>query len=477
MTPRPGRRRTGPPRAPDPAGRTLPALAFAALVFALSQTALIPAIPGIARTVGTSTAAATWTLSAYFLSAAVCTPILGRLGDMFGKRRLLLVSLGFLALGSAVSALGDTLGVVVAGRVLQGAGSGVFPLSFSILRDVLPRRRVSSAIGSVAAIAGIGAGLGLVLGGVLVDHLSFRAIFWATGGVTLLAAVAVAALVPCSTLRSPGHVDVLGGAALAVVILTPLVGVSRAGQVGWSSPATLALLGASPLLAAGWVLLQRTTRQPLIDVRLLAQPRVLLTNVSTFLVGAGMFGVLILIPELAQAPRSTGYGFGVDATSAGLLLVPGALLGLGCGPLTGRLVESFGAKVPLVTGACTAACGLVLLGLRHGSVLEVMAWASVLFVGTNLAFAAMPNLVMEAVDARRTGEATGMNTLVRSAGSSVGSQVMAATLAGSVALDGFPSERGFTTAFLLAAGIAFAGAGAAVLIPHRLPEADGAAPV
>jgi MFS family permease len=195
---------------------------------------------------------------------------------------------------------------------------------------------------------------------------------------------------------------------------------------------------------------------------------VLMTNIATLLVGFGMFGSFILIPMLAQAPVSTGYGFGVDATRAGLLLLPGSLGMLAFGPLSGVIGTRFGNKVPLTIGSAVTSLGLALLAVEHSTQLEVLGFTFVMSSGIGLAFAAMPNLILEAVPAHQTGEATGFNALVRSVGSSVGSQVSATILAAS-AVAGVATQSGFTDAFAVSAVVA-AGAGVAALF---IPRASG----
>jgi EmrB/QacA subfamily drug resistance transporter len=447
--------------------RSLLILSVAALAFALAQTTVIPALGELADVLHTDASGVAWTLTAYLLSAAVCTPIFGRLGDMFGKRRLLVISLGVFAAGSVVAALAHTLGLLVAGRVLQGAGGGIFPLCFAIIRDEFPREKVSSSIGLISATFGIGGGAGLIIGGVLVDGASYHWIFWLGAAMAAAAALLTQLLIPESPNRQPGRIDVRGAAVLAVGLTLPLLAIARANDWGWGSARTLGLLAAGIVILAFWVVLQRRTVQPLADVVLLAKPPVLMTNIATLLVGFGMFGSFILIPQLAEAPTSTGYGFGLDATGAGLLMLPGALVMLVAGPFAGVLVRRFGGKVPLSLGAFISAAGLLLMAIDHGTQAAMVAWNLVLSLGIGLAFAAMPNLIFDAVPQSETGEATGFNTLVRSVGASLGSQIAAAILTASVAVGAvLPSGDGYTTAFLVSACVATVAAIVALLIPR-----------
>src|SRR5215218_6036428 len=430
--------------------RSLLLLSLAALAFSLAQTMLIPALGELTHQLDTDASGIAWVLTGYLLAAAVATPIAGRLGDMFGKRRLLVLSLVGFGVGSTLAALGSSLEVVVAGRVLQGMGGGIFPLCFGIIRDEFPRERVAGSIGLISAIFGIGGGAGLIGGGLIADNLSYHWIFWLGAISAGLAAAAIAVWVPESPQRTSGRVDVRGALLLALGLVMPLIAISRANIWGWGSPKTLLLIGAGLVVLAIWVVVERRTPQPLADIPTLIKPPVLMTNIATLLVGFGMFGSFLLIPQLAEAPESTGYGFGLNATGAGLLMLPGSLVMLVAGPLSGILGSHFGSKLPLALGAAITSAGLVGLGIGHGAELAVVAWSFVMSAGIGLAFAAMANLVVEAVPPQQTGEASGINTLTRSVGAAIGSQVSAAVLAASVVAGSpLPSEDGFTAAFLV----------------------------
>lgn len=465
---------------------TLSILGIAALAFALAQTTLVPAIPELMRALRTDENGVTWTLTGYLVAAAVFTPLVGRLGDMFGKRRLLVAALAAFTAGSVLSALASELWIVVAGRIVQGVGGGIFPLCFAIIRDEFPRERVARAVGLLSATAGIGGGLGLVLGGVLVDYASYHWIFWLGaamgGGACLLARLCV----PESPVRTPARLDLRGALVLGAGLVLVLVAISQAVDVGWGSARTLGLILGGLAVLAAWVALERGTAEPLADIVTLAAPPVLLTNAATLLVGFGMFGSFILIPTLAQAPTPTGYGFGVDATHAGLLLLPGSLAMLALGPLSGIAGSRLGNHVPLAAGGLLTAAGLGLLAALHAREGEVVAFSVLMSAGIGLAFAAMPNLIIEAVPPTQTGEATGFNALVRSVGASLGSQVSATILAGSAsAAGGVPADAGFTHAFAVSAAVAACAGAVALAVPKArargrasvLEELGAAAPL
>ncbi len=445
--------------------RSLAILSLAGLAFSLAQTMVIPALGDMKERLGADETGIAWTLTGYLLAAAVATPVFGRLGDMFGKRRMLVISLGFFAAGSVVSALGSSLEVVVAGRVLQGVGGGIFPLCFGIIRDEFPPARVAGSIGLISAILGIGGGAGLILGGTLSDAFGYHVLFWIGTGMALIALAAAQLFVPESPVRTAGRVDIRGAVVLAVGLVLPLYAIANATQWGWGSGRTLGLLAGGAVILAAWVKLEQHTAQPLVNITTLRSPTVFMTNLATLFVGFGMFGSFLLIPQLAEAPTSTGYGFGLGATGAGLLMLPGSVAMLFIGPLSGRLSATVNPKLPLALGGALTGLGLVSLGVAHGTEVAVLLGSLVLSIGIGFAFAAMPNLIVAAVPREQTGEATGFNQLVRSVGSSLGSQVSAAILAGSAIASG-PTESGYTTAFLVSAGVALAAGVSAVFIPR-----------
>lgn len=416
---------------------------------------------------GASVSEVTWLITGFFLAASVATPIAGRLGDMFGKRRMLAISLGFLALGSLLSALGSSLEVVAFGRVLAGLGGGVFPLSFGIVRDEFPGERVPSAVGLLGSTAGVGGGIGLPLGGLVADSLDVQLIFWMSAALTVAAVAATLLMVPESRRMAPAKVDGRGAVLLSLGLVMPLLAISQASSSGWLSPRSIGLTLLGGVILVAFVALERRTAEPLVHIATLTRRTVLTTDVATFLVGFGLFGSFVLIPQLAQLPERTGYGFGFDAFSAGLLLAPAALMNLFLSPLSGRMGGRHGARVPLAIGCATAAVALLTLAVLHSSPVLVLIWSTLLGVGIGFAFSAMPNLIIEAVDASETGEATGVNTIARNAGAALGAAVGGSLLASNVSEIGLPTESAFITALAIGAAGSAVAAAAALSIPPR----------
>jgi EmrB/QacA subfamily drug resistance transporter len=450
---------------------TLAVLALSALSYALLQTMVAPALPAIQKDLGATTTSVTWVLTVYLLTASIATPVLGRFGDMFGKERTLVAVLAVFAFGSLIAALSHSLAMLILGRAVQGAGGAVFPLAFGIIRDEFPRERVAAAIGLISATFGIGGGGGLVLSGIIVDHLSYEWIFWFGLVVVLIAMVATHLFVPESPIKSPARIDWGGAALLSAGLVALLLAVSEGNSWGWGSARTLGLFVASGALLIIWVWLERRVPEPLIDIELLRLRGVWTVNLTGLLLGFGMFGSFILIPQFVQTPESTGYGFGVGVTGAGLYLLPSALIMLFAGPLAGTIGTRAGSKLPLLVGTAVSAVSFGFLAAAHDHGWQLILAVMLMGLGIGLSFASMANLIVEAVPQRQTGEATGMNTIMRTVGGALGGQIAAAIVTGHVAAGSdYAVESGYTEAFAIssvALAIAF---GAALAVPGRRPR-------
>jgi EmrB/QacA subfamily drug resistance transporter len=442
-------------------------LALGVLAYALSQTMVAPAMPDIQHTLGITTSSVAWALTAYLVSASVMTAVLGRLGDMFGKKRVLVITLVTFGVGSALCALSDSIGMLIAGRVIQGAAGGLFPLAFGIIRDEFPRQRVPASIGIVSSIMGVGGGLGLVIGGLLVDHATWHWIFWLGVALTVIAVVATELLVPESPVRTPGRIDWGGAALLSVGLAAPLVGVSQAGSWGWGDSRTLGMIVGGILVLALFAAYERRQSEPLVNIRTFALKPVLLTNAATLFVGFAMFAGFVLVPQLAELPTGGEVGLGTSATVAGLIMLPSTLAMLLAAPISGRVGARRGSKGPLMAGAAITAAGLALFALSHGNAVVLLIWGAIQGAGIGLAFAALPNLIIDVVPQTQTGEATAVNTLLRNVGASIGSQLAGTVLASHVvAGTGLPADSGFVVAFLLGSGASLV----ALVFASRIPR-------
>ncbi|QAY73051.1 MFS transporter [Agromyces protaetiae] len=451
-----------PPRRP---GVAFAGIALAFLSFALLQNLLIPVLPVMQTELRTDAAGITWALTAWLITAAVATPLLGKVGDLVGKRRTVLVSLVAIGLGSIVAALAQDLTVLVVGRVLQGLGGAVFPLGFGLVRDLFPRERVAGRIGALSAIMGIGAGVGTVLAGPLSELVGWRGLFLIPLAGVL---VAGALLVRDRTLesRATGRVNALSALLLSgwlVALLTPL---STGSQLGWGSPFVLGLLGLAAVLFVGWLAVELRSREPLIDLRVMSLPGVWNANLASLLIGAAMFGVFAYFARFVQTPTSTGYGLGASVAESGLLMLPMLVTMSGVGFLVGAINRVVGLRVQLAVAAALIAISTASLALEHGAAWELAAAAGVFGIGLGLAIAATTSIVVQNVPASQTGVATGANANIRTIGSALGTALMTAIVTGSADAAGLPTEVAYQTGFLVLAGLALL-ASVVALLPSR----------
>ncbi|OEV07966.1 MFS transporter [Streptomyces nanshensis] len=444
-------------------------LLLAAFSVAIAQTIVLAALTAFARGLDVSTTAAAWLLTAFMLASAVATPVAGRIGDLFGHRRVILIGLVLLLAGSvaaAVSTLLDSYAGVVTGRVLQGLSGGVFPCAFGLARQTLPAARLSGVVAALSAMFGVGGALGMVAAGPLVDAAGPASLFWLVAASALLALAGMVRVPsPSASPSSPGRVDLAGAALLAGALVALLLAVSQGRAWGWTSPQIIGLFVAAVALATAFAVVERRVAAPLVDLRLLVGPRLLATNVATLVVSVGMFSAVTLLPLFVQAPPALGYGFGYSAARTGLLMAPVALCMLLAAPLAARISHSLGPRAAFQSGAVLAVLALGGLGLLHRSVAEVLIWCALLGLAYGLAFASLGSLIVGAVRQEQTGAATGLNTILRTVGGALGSVLAAVIVASSAAApDRPPPESGYTTAFVVAGVIALC---AAVVTAHR----------
>jgi EmrB/QacA subfamily drug resistance transporter len=465
------------PRSPTgsaPAARTgliLAVLSLGGGAYALLQSLVVPALPVLKADLHTTTTGVAWIFTSYLLAASVVTPIAGRLGDMFGKKRVLVLSLVGLTLGSALAALASTLTLIIAARTIQGLGGAIFPLAFGIIRDEFPRHRVAGAIALISGLLGIGGGLGIVLAGPILQHVSYHWLFWIPMAVTVVATVAAIVVIPESPVRAAGDVHWIGGVLLSLWLVCLLLAVSEAGTWGWGSARTIGLIAAAGLVAAVWVWAENNARHPLVDMKMMRLPGVWTTNTAALLIGFGMYSAFVLIPQFVQTPRSTGYGFGASVSQAGIFLVPSTIAMLIASPVGGRLSNVVGSKVPLVVGSSVTTLSFVVLATAH-SHWQVYLASALLGTGIGLAFASMANLIVESVSRDQTGVATGMNAIVRTIGGAIGAEVAATIIAANGLKTGLPAERGYTITFAICAAVVALGVVASLTVPARRAAAD-----
>jgi EmrB/QacA subfamily drug resistance transporter len=461
---------------------TLAILGIAGISYSLQQTMVVPALPSLQRDLHTTNTWATWLLTIFLLTGSVATPVLGRLGDQYGKERMLVISLGVFLLGCIGAACSWSIWTLIASRAVQGTASAIFPLSFAIIRDEFPREKVGVAIGTVSAVFGVGGGLGLVLAGVLIEQLSWRWLFIVGAIPVAIALVLVHRFVPESPIKQRTRVDYLGALLLSGGLVCLLLGLTEGESWGFASSRIVALFAASAALLLVWGLTELRVAEPMVDMRMLARRPVLLTNVTALIAGFSMFGFFVLVPAFVQTPRGLGaatarlvhYGFHATTLKAGLYLLPGSALMLAGGPVAGILGRRFGSKWPLAAGMALIALAAGLLARWHARPWQVVLAMFILSGGISFAFASMATLVTESVKATETGIATGLNTVMRTVGGVVGGQLGAVLLATrTIPGTKVAAVSAYTTTFWLCGAAACVGVVSALLVAPRRRASRG----
>ena len=457
----------------------LAVLSLAGLAYAVLSSAVIPALPTLQHDLHTTETGTTWLLTGFLLSASVGTSIIGRLGDMYGKERLLLWTLLVLSSGTLISALATSLPVMIFARVVQGVGGGIFPLAFSIARDEFPPEKVAGSIGLMSSILGVGGGAGLIVGGLIIEDLSWHWLFWIPLAVTLLAALLTWRYIPESPVRAPGRVNWLAAGLMGIGISCVLIAIAQTTIWGWGSVKTIGLFAVGVLVCGLWVAVEVRSRVPLVDMTMMRVRGVWTTNLAAFLLGAGMYASFIVFPQFAQLSKSSGFGFGASIVVSSLYLLPCAL-GMGLvGAAAGPVAHRYGSKTALVVGTGLAAISFGYAALAHGHPYNMLITTTLLGVGIGLAFAALGNLIVQAVPATQTGVASGMNTVMRTLGGALGGQLSATFIVDHSGPHGLPAVTGFTDTYVMATFFLSACVVAALLVPSRLarpeaPSLDGA---
>ncbi len=442
----------------------LAVLCTAGLAYAVLSSAVIPALPTFQHELHATQTGTTWLLTAFLLSASVGTSVIGRLGDMYGKEKVLLWTLLVLAFGTLLAAVSNSLGVLIAARVIQGVAGGIFPLAFAIARDEFPPERVAGSIGLMSSILGVGAGLGMVIGALITEHLGWHWIFWIPLVVTLIAAACTWRWIPESPVRAPGRVNWLAAAVMTVGMSLLLIGIAQTSVWGWGSVKSLGLMAAGLLVIGLWVLIEVRSDNPLVDMAMMRIRGVWTTNLAAFLIGAGMYAAFIVFPEFAQLPKSTGFGFGASVVASSLYLLPSAICMTVVGSFAGRVSRHFGSRAALIVGSFVAAAAFLYSALQHSHPYDVLITMALLGTGMGLAFAALGNLIVGAVEPHQTGVASGMNTVMRTLGGALGGQISATFIAGNT-IGGVPTVTGFTEAFWLATCFLLVAGASGFLVP------------
>lgn len=447
---------------------TVALLAVGVGSFGLLQSLIVPVLSQVQERFDTDQATVAWVLTAYLLSAAVATPLIGRVGDAVGKQRMLVVTLSLLAIGSALAALAPSIEWMIAARVVQGLGGGVLPLAFGIIRDEVSPARSGTAVGMVASLLSAAFGIGIVLAGPIVDGLGYTWLFWLPAIATALAAVGTLLFIPESPVRMPGRISILPAVLLAGWLVALLLAVTEGNDLGWGSATIVGLFAAAVVLMLGWVLAERRVAVPLIDLQLMRVRGVWTANAVGFAAGFGTFASLGFLPQLLQTPVESGYGFGDTISQSGWVLLPSSAVAFVMGFVAPRLVRRVSARRVISVGAFVNMVAFGGIALFHEETWQISGWMLLQGLGIGCVVSSLAGVVLSSAPPHQTGVASGMNANIRLIGGAIGSAMMAGIISARTGPGGFPLEAGYRDGFLVLAGVALLASLVALLIP-RVP--------
>jgi MFS family permease len=443
------------------------------LLAALLQTLVIPLIPALPTLLNASPADTPWVVTITLLVSALVTPIGGRLGDLFGKRRVLLWTLTAATTGTIVSAVTTSLLPMVIGRGLQGCAMAGVPLALGILKDVLPPHRTGPVIALLTGTLGLGGAIGIPLAGLVAQHYDWHVLFWGAAGLGLLCILLTVLVVPEAGRRGEGHFDRVGALGLTAGLIGLILPIVNGGRWGWGSLRTLILGTVAVLILLAWSRHQLRVSSPLVDLRLSTRRPVLMANLATVASGFSIYTMLFVFPQILQAPRTTGYGFGLSLVWAGTAVAPNGLAALLVSPFAARLIARHGARVAMMLGAVVIAAGYILILVQMDTVAQFVVSSCIIGAGAGISVAATSKLITDAVPVTKTGSANGVNSLMRSFGSTIASAVLAAVLAQSVIKVesvALPSVGAFQATFVVGLAAAVLVLVFAILTPRALPN-------
>jgi MFS family permease len=464
-----GQRRDARARTASGPARTMLALGTAGLVVSMQQTLVLPLLPRLMGAFHTSVSTVAWVFTVTLLAGAVATPLLSRFGDMYGKKKIMIITMALLVVGSTVCALSDSLGVLIVGRALQGTSAALIPLAIGTVRDTFPRERITTAIGVISATMGFGGTVGMLVTGVIADRTdSYHPIFWIAVGIAVTGLVLVVLCTPDAGERAGGRPDFPGAVMLGAWLVCLLLAISEGNDWGWTSGRITGLFVGAVALCALWAVIEMRSRDPLVRLNLLVGRMSLSANVAGLLLGFALFAGFTLIANFVETPKAQlGYGLSGSVLDVGLYLLPSAVTMLLFSALTGRVEARIGAGYTLATGAFFVALSYIWLAVRHGGGPDILVFSAVQGLGVGIGYAALGTLAVQHVPMDQSGIASGINTLVRTTGGSIASAITAAMLSAYViAGTTAPSLHAYVVCFVI--GAASAGLTAVVAAWHGL---------
>ncbi|CAB4846203.1 MAG: MFS transporter [Actinobacteria bacterium] len=455
---------------PQPTARAVVlVLAYCGGLVSLTQSVALPLLHDLPDLLHASVGDVSWVSTAALLGGAVANPVLGKLGDMYGKRSVMLGALAALLVGSVIAAVSPSVWPLVIGRALQGVSIAVLPISMALAKDLLAPQKVIGAVAMISAMLGIGGGIALPMAGVMLDLWGWQSVFWASAVMALAGIVLAAIVLPRTERGAREPFDVTGAVLLSVALVSLLLPLSKSSKWGFAQPLPLALYAVGFIGLFAWFRWEQHPAVPLVNIDLMRQRPLLVTNIVGVLLGFGMFNNNYVSIFLLQAPKAVSHGFDTSVMMAGLVLLPAALAMMFMSPVSARISTRYGGRTALWIGALAIGTSFIARPFMVGSIWQIGLGVAMVNCGVGIAYGAMPAVVMSYVPANEAGSANALGTLTRSTGASISSAAFAALLSSLTTLhDGEQVARliAFQIAFGMSAVLALAAAALAFSLPR-----------
>jgi MFS family permease len=507
------------------AWKVLAILSLIATMVTYAETMLIPAIPDLIRDFHISYNMSSWLMTMYLLAGAVMTPIAGKLSDIHGRKKILLIIMIIYAIGVSIAASSKTFYIMLIARAFQGVGMGMFPIAYTMIRSQFPRNKISIGQGIITSMYASGSVIGLVIGGSIIQYYGWHATFITVIPVSIALLVTIWKFVNVKdhrygdafdnnknndTIRDErikrSPLDIKGAITLAVAIVSILLVFTflqpSQGQDSVTSSSSsastpfltennnystiitvsFAVLGLSSFI--GFILIEKRASSPLLDLKLMSNKTILLGNMIMLIIGMTMFLVMQTIPVLARSPYPLGFGDSV--IKATQIQIPFSIILLIVGPTSGFIISKMGSKTPMIAGTIITTIGFFAIYALHSTQLLVSMDLAIVSVGLSFAAVGVMNIIILATPAKSMGISTGMTSLIRIVGSAIGPaiagmfmqsqqqilKISGTTTAATTAA--FPTSAAYNLIFLTATILSVSSIGFAIMIWRNRTNDDTA---
>jgi MFS family permease len=470
---------------------------------------LIPAIPDLIKDFRTSYSMSSWILTAYLVSGAVMTPIAGKLSDIYGKKKILLIIMAIYVVGVSTAGFANNIYFMLVARAIQGIGMSMFPIAFSIVRDQFPREKMSIGQGVITSMFASGAVIGLSVGGTIIQHFGWQATFFTIIPIAISLWIVIWRFINVNQNQYVEHqplyleqqvhkksnivnnknndnkyntkisgnktIDVKGALTLAATITSFLLVLTflETGSDNSSTQLIIGFLVAGIVSLSLFIVVERGAASPLIDFKMMLNKTLLPANILIMIIGLSMFMVFQTIPILVRSPIPIG--FGESATNTGNVQLPFALVLLVFGPTSGFIISKLGSLRPIMIGTIISAAGFIGLLMLHQSEIEISANLAILSAGLSLTSVGAMNVIILSTPKQYTGISLGTSMLMRIVGSAIGPAVAGMYMQSnqSVLIIGgvtrfFPSIMSYNLIFLTAAAVSIVGIIVAIFLRQRV---------